>query len=137
MLFACGETVHIEEQEPVSDEFKLVDFDSFSYQNADLAESASVTILSFSGGPECNNDVVYYKQFIVIADSTKDTLRVLSPCQAYDGTIYSGLFSKNLEQELPLAKQYLENRNKQIIFNKNNALESGQYKTIIGSISFK
>ena len=109
-----------------------------------LKEQTKIKILSYSGGKYCDNETKYYYQFIGINQENNDTIRVLSLCQKYnfdkDKQIGSFTSRGNLTDVISQIgnKFGLDNNDKRlVVYNKERAqFESGNYKTIIGSISF-
>ncbi|MDB5196465.1 MAG: hypothetical protein JWP88_836 [Flaviaesturariibacter sp.] len=116
------------------------------FQPATISEGATVQILSFSGGPECTPEATYYYQYIGIVKGTRDTVRILSPCQQIpEGSRpEEGSFSA-WEKTAAIIDEALwdhdeksfESKNKLVVFNKHNpAWERQPYKTAIGTLSY-
>jgi hypothetical protein len=67
LLFSC-----------TSDPFDLVEVDEFNLKPGGIKNGELVEILYCSGAPEYNRDKAYYVHYIVVKQSTFDTVNVLS-----------------------------------------------------------
>lgn len=119
--------------------FSYLLLNDYNYSQAQLKEGTEVEILSFSDGDACQQNKIFYKQFIVIDKSTNDTLRILSECQEYDiitdpriGYYYS---SPDIALGNPVSQKPAISATKLVVFNNSETLEKGDYKTSIGLIT--
>jgi hypothetical protein len=117
-------------------DYELVNFSEFKYKQADLKDGEEISLLSFSGGKDCEYETTYFKQFIGIVKSTGDTVRILSPCQTYD--IHNPVQIGYYRRDITYATQNSDTKSYFIVFNKHQAsLEKRNLKTTIGMLSFK
>jgi len=106
------------------------------FRQADIKEGEEIKLLSFSGGKDCDDETIYFKQFIGIVKSTGDTIRILAACQLYDmdkpkRTCY-------FQNEISGISQNISDKKKLVAFNKHQAiLEKKDFKTVIGFLRFK
>ncbi len=100
-----------------------------------------------SGGKQCEGSDVYLYQFIVIDKTTKDTLRILSPCQVYDESKASsnGTFIP-IGNTVHSINNYINKDDKAkpidenhvfVVINTKHFIELRDYKTLVGWIGFK
>jgi hypothetical protein len=126
--------------------FNFKQLSDFEFQPADIVEGTTIQILSFSGGPECTPEATYYYQYIGVVKGTRDTVRIISPCQEIpEGTRpvegnfspwekTSTIIDKALQDH---GEKSFESENKLVVFNKQNLeLENRPYKTAIGALSY-
>ena len=127
--------------------FRYVKLEEFKYSEATITKGTEIKILSFSGGKDCSPEESYYYQFIGVNLSTNDTLRILVPCQNVDvnarptiGTFTpwqetADIIDKALKEH---GEKELITEKKLIVFNKHQKdIEERDFKTIIGTLSFK
>lgn len=117
-------------------DFEYVNFADFKYTQANINPGEEISLLSYSGGKNCDPKTIYYEQFIGVVKSTGDTVRILTPCQTYDvekahriayyqNDVTPGPINQIAEKSL-------------VVFNKNQPfLEKKDLKTTIGVLSFK
>jgi len=121
-------------------EFEYIELDDCNFNMNTLAESSPVQIISFSGGRLCDNSTAIYFQFIVLDSTSKDTFRVLCPCQNYtfDENNLKASFSSLASLE-KISKDFgiAADKKKLVVFNREQEfLEKHDYKTVIGFLSF-
>lgn len=58
--------------------FTYTDLSEYTIDTAALKDQELVSIIYFSGGPDYNNEQKYYYRYIVVSESTGDTVNVLS-----------------------------------------------------------
>jgi hypothetical protein len=117
-------------------DYEFVRFSEFKYQKADLKDGEEISLLSFSGGVDCEYETTYFKQFIGIVKSSGDTVRILSPCQTYD--TQNPIQISYYNSDIHYATQNSDTKNYFIVFNKHQtSLEKRNLKTAIGMLSFK
>jgi hypothetical protein len=80
LIVQCNSLRHRPEQEYV-----YVPLKDYKYDPASIQPGTEVKLLAFSGGKQTETDGdVYYYQFIVLNESTGDTLRILTPFISVD-----------------------------------------------------
>jgi len=127
--------------------FRYVKLEDFKYEKADIKEGATIEVLSFSGGKNCNGAVAYYYQFIGIDKSNGDTVRILTPCQAITDTLNlsTGTFA-SWDKTAAIITDAMTSQGKTsllagdegiVVFNKQYSdIEDRNYKTAIGTLAF-
>lgn len=115
-------------------DYELVKTSELKFRRADVKEGETVSLISYSGGVDCEEDKIYYYQYIVVHDATGDTIRILMPCFPYDieHPVRSGKVVAVLGGE-PVNKISTS----YVVFNKHQAsLEKKDLKTIFGVVKF-
>lgn len=117
-------------------DFEFVNFSDFKYEEANLNEGEEISLISYSGGKDCDTETKYYEQFIGISKSREDTVRILVPCQSYDDDNISGIgyYRKIVSDSIHntfLGKSL-------IVFNKHlTNIEKKDFKTAVGVLVFR
>jgi hypothetical protein len=117
-------------------DFEYENLADFKYTEANINPGEEILILSYSGGDDCDGKTVYYKQFIGVAKSTGDTVRILTPCQLYD----MEKAHRVGHYQTDLTAGIIDHADKKslVVFNKNQPfLEKKDLKTTIGFLSFE
>lgn len=118
-------------------DYEYVKVKDFQVDTTQMEDGAKIKLLSYSGGGSPDGNLIYYKQFIGIQETTGDTLRILA---------FAGLQNYDLENPARIGTfrkhSLFENKvtggeNEYIIFNKNQTrIEKGNYKTVFGILEF-
>lgn len=127
--------------------FKYIKFKDYHFERGYLKPFSEIELLSVSGGKQCDGSNVYLYQFIVIDKTTKDTLRILSPCQVYDESkpLSTGTFIP-IGNTLDSINNYVNKDDKAksidenhvfVVVNTKHFTELREYKTLVGGIGFK
>jgi hypothetical protein len=117
-------------------DFEYVNLADFKYTQANINPGEEISLLSYSGGEGCDERTIYYEQFIGVVKSTGDTVRILTPCQIYDGEITHRIAYYQNDVTLGAIKNIAEKS--LVVFNKNQPfLEKKDLKTTLGMLSFK
>jgi hypothetical protein len=117
-------------------DYEFVKLSEFQYRQANLKDGEEISLISYSGGKDCEYETIYYKQFIGIVKSSGDTVRVLSPCQTYDidHPVRIGYYWSDISYSIKNSNA----KSTFIVFNKHQtSLEKRNFKTAIGMLSFK
>jgi hypothetical protein len=134
----------------VSDsKFEYIKLKDFKYTKGEIRPISEIELLSVSGGKPCTNEEIYFYQFIGIDKTTNDTVRILSPCQEYDvlsKAIRIGYFQPIADASQKGINYLIDPSSKDediledhffVVVNKSHFTELRNYKTMIGSVSFK
>lgn len=120
-------------------EFTYTEFDRFYYKKAAIDDNTEINILTFSGGKDCTTETTYYYSVIAVVANTKDTVRILTPCQLFSVKFSNGVYHKeNALQDslLKVAGVDLMGKEKYVVINSGLPFQDGNYPVAIGSIGF-
>lgn len=115
---------------------EYIDLADLNFDYIKIDRDEKIRLLSFSGGKNCNENTVIYKQFIGIRVLNGDTVRILTACQTYDIDQPKTFGYFSLPHEYTASK--LKNATKKLVaFNKQQfELERKNLKTCIGELGF-
>lgn len=120
-------------------DLKILKLESFSFKDADINDGEQVNILSFTYWGDCTKEITYYYSVIAINTGTKDTIRILTPCQLLSSNFQRATFNlPEPHRDSILSKVGLDFGGEQlVVINNDLPFQQSTYDVVIGTLSFQ
>lgn len=118
---------------------KILNFEDFDFHGSDIENGEQIKILSATSGKQCTTEKTYFHSIIAIRSKSKDTIRVLTPCQILSPNFIYATFKHRNSPADSIMKTlgYGFSENEFVVINKDLHFQNNNYDVAIGPLGFK